>query len=154
MARESGAAGFGKVVLGGAVGFGLYLLVTGLGFGGSTGRRGASGAEPAPPVPTRPQDEKRLNFLLSPRGFEARAADWKLLPVAKIYSVEEVITRVKEGGRSDMSLKISGAAIQGAVDAALAALKQAGIDVWKMETAPPAHVSGDVRGEYGWRGLR
>ncbi len=161
---EGVAEGFGKVVLGGAIGFGLYLLITGLGFGGSgrgegrgEGRGDAPPPAPSAPAPTRPRDEQRLNFLLSASGsFEPRDVDWKPSTTTKIYTLEELIVRVKEGGRSDVSLKISGAALQGAVDAALAALKKAGIKVWMTEASSPtgspaARVAGNVRGEYGRR---
>jgi len=158
VSRESAASGLGKVVVGGAVGFGLYMLVTGLGFGGwGRGGRGDSGEDTgtsAPLPPARPRDPQRLNFLLSTKGLEERDADWKIPSVPKIYSVEDAIARVKDGGRSDVTLRISGSTIQGVVDATLAALKRAGIVVWKMTGAsPPARVAGNVRGEYG-RGRR
>jgi hypothetical protein len=154
VADDSAAAGLGKLVLGGAVGFGLYLLITGLGFGG-LGRGEGQGEVP---LPIRPRDAQRLNFLLSSRGFESRDADWKPTTPPTIYTVNELIARVKDGGRADVALRILGSAIQRDVDAALAALKQGGIDVWKMEASPPtvspspAHVSGNARGEYGRRG--
>ena len=162
MAEDSAAASLGKFSLGVGVGFALYFFITGLGFGGrgrGEGRgedRGRDVPEPIaplvpPPVPARPRDDKRLNVLLSTRGFELRDENWKPLSVAKIYSLEEVIARVKEGGRNDLALKVSGAVIQRDYDSALVGLKQAGIVVWKAETPPPVHTSGNARGQYGSR---
>ena len=153
---DSAAKGVGSLVLGGAVGFGLYMLITGLGFGfggsGGRGRGEGRGEDRGAAPPARPRDEERLNFLLSPRGFELRGADWKPVAAAKSLTLDEVIARVKDGGRTDVNLKFSGDAIQRDVDAALAAFKQHGIDVVKVESASaPAHVSGNARGQYGRR---
>lgn len=160
MAESSTADRIGTLVIGGAVGFGLYMLVTGLGFGlgGGDGARGRGegreedrGEGPPVPAPTKPKDEVRLNVLLSPKGFELRGVDWKPAAAAKILTLEEVVARVKDGGRSDLNLKISGDAIQHDVDAALAAFKQRGIDVLKVDASAsaPARVSGNARGQYG-----
>jgi len=139
----SDGSDIGKLVLGGAVGFGLYLLVTGLGFGGRGKEARADGRG------QEPTDQARLNFLLTTHGFELRDADWKSSGPTKIFSRDEAIARVKAGGRSDVTLKFSGDAIQRDVTAALAAFKAAGIDVWKVEgAAPPARV-GNARGVYG-----
>lgn len=148
MAESSAAGSFGKFALGGAVGFGLYMLITGLGFGFGGGRGGhrEDGRDGA--VPTRLRDEERLNFLMSSKGLELRGADWKPAAAAKILTLEEAVARVKDGGRLDLNLKISGDAIQRDVDAALAAFKQHGIDVLMVEMALP-HVSGNARGQYG-----
>jgi hypothetical protein len=168
--ENSAAESLGKLGLGLGVGAALYFFITGLGFGGRGRGRGEGRGEGrdvselpvppvTPPVPVRPRDEKRLNFLLSTRGFELRDENWKPTSPAKSYSLEEVIFRVKEGGRSDLALKASGAVIQGAYDSALERLKQAGIVVWKVEAGPvpppPVRASGNMRGQYGARwGIR
>jgi hypothetical protein len=126
-----------------------YMLITGLGLGGrGHGDSRGAGRGEAPSVPARP--EEHLNFLPSPEGFRQRDSDWKPVAATKVLTLEEVVARVKEGGRSDLSLKISGDAVQRAVDAALAAFKRHGIDVL-VETAAsaPARVSGNARGRYG-----
>ena len=170
MARGSIAEGFGKVVLGGAVGFGLYMLITGLGFGGlgrgeGAGRGEAEGPPPpappaAPPPPPRPKDDKRLSFVMiepkvlgHPMGFRLRDGDPK-----KTYSLDELIARVKEGGRTDVELRASGAVIQGPWDEAQERIKSAGLKLWLVETSPaaPQHVVGFLprandRGQYGRR---
>jgi len=146
VAEGSVFKGLGKVVLGGAVGFGLYMLITGLGFGGLGGGADRGRGE------ARPRDDARLNFLLFSKGLELRGADWKPTPMTKIYVLEEAIARVKDGGRLDIGLKISGDVRQGDVVAVLAAFKRAGIAVWKTEASSvPARVSGNARGEYGTR---
>lgn len=148
--------GFGNAILGGAVGFALYFLITGLGFGGGRGEGGGAGEGPSPP--SRPKDEARLSFLMTepsapghPTGFQLRAGG-KLEP--KLYAVEELIARVKDGGRSDVELRASGAVIQGPWDAAREAIKRAGLAVWVTDTASPSappHVAGNARGHYGGR---
>jgi hypothetical protein len=161
--RNSDDSGVGKALFGGAVGFALYFLITGLGFGfggGRGGGRGVGEGEPPapPPSPPRPKDEARLSFLMTepsapghPTGFQLRAGG-KLDP--KLYAVEELIARVKEGGRSDVELRASGAVIQGPWDAARAAVKRAGLTVWgddPSSTHAPPHVAGvgNTRGHYG-----
>jgi hypothetical protein len=151
VAEGSAAKSVGSLVLGGAVGFGLYMLITGLGFGFGGGGRGRGEGREEDRGETPPaRSKERLNFLLSPRGFEPRGADWKPAAAAKILTLEEVVARVKDGGRSDLNLKVSGDAIQRDVEAALVAFKQHGIDVVKVETTA-AHVSGNARGQYGQR---
>jgi hypothetical protein len=176
MAESSVAEGLGKVVLGGAVGFALYYLITGLGFGGlgfgglgfggrgrgrGEGRGEAPDPSPLPPVPPpRPRDDKRLLFLMTepravghPTGFQSRLGNGQLDP--KIYTVEELIERVKAGGRSDVDLRATGAVIQGPWDDARARIRQAGIKIWVAETSSPrapAHVVGNDRGRYGLHG--
>lgn len=166
MADDSVGESFGKVVIGGAVGFALYFLVTGLGLGGGGGAgRGESGRGEAPfPPPPRPTDATRLAFVMTeptavgrPVGFQLRDGG-KLDP--KIYTVDELIARVKEGGRSDVELYATGAVIQGPWDNARERIRTAGLKVWAGEpssasspTAPPivpAHV-GNARGQYGRR---
>ncbi len=169
MAEESAAESFGKAVLGGAVGFALYILVTGLGLGGRGEGRGEGGrgrgeplaeppSVPSPPPPPRPKDEKRLTLVMmqptasgpeSPMSFRLKDDD----PSTKTYSLEEAIARIRSGGRSDVNLRIRGSVRAGSADAALELLRRAGIQVWKEETPPPPHVSGNARGQYG-RGHR
>lgn len=164
MSRSSFAGNFGKVVLGGAAGFALYFLFGrgGLGFGESGDGEGRGeprlpteppAVPPPSPPPTRPRDEARLNYVLSSAGLEQRDANWKPPAVKKIYALEEVIARIKDGGRSDVTLKVSGDAREGTLRDVLAGLKQAGIDVYRLEATPPAppSVSGNARGEYGGR---
>lgn len=168
MSDSSSAGAFGKVVLGGAVGFALYYLFGrgGLGFGESDDGGGGPGeprlpTEPPlpPPPPARPKDEQRLNFVLSSTGLEQRDESWRPPPVKKIFTLEEMIARIKDGGRSDVTLKISGDVREGTLRETLARLKQAGIDVYQLEAVPPtptasSRVSGNVRGEYGGRWSR
>lgn len=163
MGRSSIAGNVGKSMLGVGVGFALYYLVTGLGFGaGGRGEGEGLGELPlpteppsVPPLPTRPKDETRLNFVLSATGLEQRDESWRPPAVKKIFTLDEMIMRIKEGGRSDVTLKVSGDAREGTLRETLARLKQAGIDVYQLEAShasPPAsHVSGSARGTYGAR---
>jgi hypothetical protein len=153
VAEGSLAEGLGKVMLGGAVGFGLYLFITGLGFGG-TGRGEGRGAGAGPAVPpSRAKDQEPLQFVLRSTGLHLRVDDPK---TAKTYSLEEVIARIKEGGRADVELTISGGAREGTVEAVRTGLRQAGISVHEREAVPvtpttPPSVSGNLRGQYGRR---
>lgn len=166
MGKNSIAGNVGKSVLGVGVGFALYYLVTGLGFGaGGRGEgegEGEGHGEPTPPTerptvppppPVRPKDETRLNFVLLSTGLEQRDESWRPSAVKKIFTLEEMIARIKDGGRSDVTLKVSGAAREGTLFETLRRLKQDGIDVYQLEAVPPLppRVSGNARGEYGGR---
>lgn len=155
----------GKAVLGGAIGFGIYMLVSGLGFGdgGRAAGRGAGSSPTAevppslePPVspPVAPQpvvrDQQPLNFLLSPRGFEARDAAWMACVPAKIYALADVVARVKAGGRADLDLKISGATLQKDVEAALTGLSRAGIKVFRSTSTQVSGTRGAYRRGVPW----
>lgn len=163
MAEDSAAASFGKVVVGGAVGFALYLLISGLGLGGR-GRGDGRGEEPASPPtpPARPRDDKRLSFVMvaptkpgGPAGFRLQGNDPK-----KIYSIDDLVARVKDGGRTDVELRAAGDVIQGPWDDARDRVKRAGLTVWLAEAPPgippnvvPAKVGfssrRNARGHYG-----
>jgi hypothetical protein len=139
------AEGFGKLALGAGVGFGLYLLVTALGFGGrGRGRGGArreeertpetSARPPSVPPPARPRDAARLTFTM----FEGDPAVFRFSGTGESsppFSVDELIARVRAGGRSDVNLHIRGTVVQHAADEALARLKAAKIEVFRAQ--PP-----------------
>jgi hypothetical protein len=115
-----------------------------------------------------PRDEQRLEFVMvGPTMLDDKTAAFRG-PEGKIYSLEEMIVRIKAGGRDDMILKVRGDVISGPADVAETQIKKAGISIWK--TAPPPlfpekqpasaksfapapRVSGNARGEYGapWR---
>lgn len=152
MSRGSFAGTVGKGVAGAGVGFALYFLFRNLRFGGGFGLgesfgvgEGSGGAGAS----ARPKDARRLNLLLSARGFEWRDQDWKVTVPSAIVTLNDVIARVREGGRSDVALKTAGDVLQGDYERALEGFKQAGIEVFKAEvvTTPPT-VSGNGRGEY------
>jgi hypothetical protein len=165
MAKDSLADGFGKMVLGGAVGFGLYLLATSFGFGGGGSGGGSGGGQgegrvdapsstltpspPSRPAPPKPPDAQRLSFVMTsssqPTGFRLRDGS------SKIYTVEALIARVKDGGRSDVELRVAGDVPQGVWVAARDRIKQAGLSVF--EPVPPSapSVVGYARGNYGQR---
>jgi hypothetical protein len=106
----------------GAVGVLLYLLIKNVGFGSGKSGRGE---------PQMPKDEQRLEFVMIhptpdehpriPMGFRG--------PGAKIYSLEEMIARVKAGDRIDVTLKIMGDVRHGSVMEARTLIKQAGIEI-------------------------
>jgi hypothetical protein len=135
---------FGNLVIGGITGFSLYLLAAYLGRGG----RGEGGSGDV-----RPKDEHRLTFTM----MQPTQPPYTLPAVfsltgdpARTYSVDELISRVKDGGRVDVTLKIRGDVIQGATDAARTRIKQAGLELWEEKpSSAPAKVSGNARGEYG-----
>jgi hypothetical protein len=156
MGRNLTAGNVGGAMLGFGFGFALYYLITGLGFGaGGRGEGEGLGestppTEPSvpPPPPVFPKDETRLNFVLSAAGLEQRDASWRPPAVRKIFTLDEMIVRIREGGRSDVALKVSGDAREGTLRETLARLEQAGIDVYQLAATPPPHVAGNARGEY------
>jgi hypothetical protein len=52
---------------------------------------------------------------------------------SKIYSLKELITRVRDGGRTDVDLGVSGAVMHGPWGEALALIKRAGLTVGLTE---------------------
>lgn len=167
MSENSAAAAVGKFGLGLGVGFGLYWLIRNLGFGGGFGFGGGArdeGAPSPPAMPPIPRDEQRLEFLMmGPTTLDDKTPAFRG-PGGKIYALEEMIVRIKAGGRTDMTLKVRGDVISGPADDAEAQIKKAGIDIWKPVPPPlfpekqPAHesppapvktVSGNGRGQYG-----
>lgn len=159
MSGGSFAGTVGKGVIGAGVGFALYYLVLnlrlggGLGFGAAFGVGEGRGGADSSPRPSRPRDAHRLNLLLSSRGFEWRDPDWKSPVPASVVTLSDAISRIREGGRSDVTFKTAGDVVQRDYEKALEGLKQAGIDVFKAEasTVPAPTISGNGRGEYGAR---
>ena len=160
MAESSTAETVSKFGVGLGVGVALYFLIRNLGFGFGEGRgeaRDEGAPAPSSTPPTMPRDEQRLEFLM----VRPTMPDDKTMafrgPGNKIYSLEEMLVRIKAGGRTDMILKIRGDVISGPADAAEAVIKTAGIDIWTPAPPPlfpekqPARVSGNVRGQYGAR---
>jgi hypothetical protein len=174
VAERSAADGVVKLGLGIGVGFGLYLLIQNLGFGrgfGLGGGRGEARSDdaPAPPPPMR-RDEQRLEFLMvGPTTLDNKTASFRG-PGGQIFTLDEMIARIKAGGRMDVTLKVRGDVIAGPADTAEAQIKRAGIDLWKPAPPPlfpekrpagttpdPVKVSGNIRGQYGrgyYRGVR
>lgn len=164
MAESSTAETVGKFGVGLGVGVALYFLIRNLGFGGGFGFGGGRGeardeGAPAPSStpPTMPRDEQRLEFVMvSPTTIDDKVSAFSG-PGNKIFSLEEMLARIKAGGRTDMILKIRGDVISGPADAAEAVIKTAGIDIWTQAPPPlfpekqPTRVSGNVRGQYGAR---
>ena len=163
MSENSSAATVGKFGLGLGVGFGLYWLIRNFGFGGGGFGFGGGGARdegaPSPPaMPPIPRDEQRLEFLMmGPTTLDDKTPTFRG-PGGKIYALEEMIVRIKAGGRTDMTLKVRGDVISGPADDAEAQIKKAGIDIWKpvppplfpeKQPAPVKTVSGNGRGQYG-----
>jgi hypothetical protein len=132
--------GVGTAAAAGAVAVFLYLLVR------SLGERGR-----ALLPPPRPKDEQRLTFVMTQPTESARPMSFRLLDEGtdtRVYALEDLIARVKAGGRSDVTLKIAGNVIESSAQSALALIKQAGIEVWKDVTSIP-RVAGNNRGQYG-----
>ena len=155
VAEDSAALTFGKVLLGGAVGFALLFVGTGLGWGRRGGASPSGGGGPFPPLPApsshslRPKDDKRLSFvMIEPKvvggalGFRLRDGE----PL-KIYSLEELLARVRDGGRSDVELRASGDVMHGAWDEAQGRIKRAGLAV--LLAAPSSGLL--VRAGVAWR---
>jgi hypothetical protein len=133
VAEDSVGDNLVKALLGVGAGFGLFYLATYFGFGG--GGHG-SGSSSAP----RALDAKRLSFVMTPAGFQQRT-DTGLDP--QIYSTDDLIARVRDGGRADVELRASGAVLEGQWQQARDRIKHSGIVVF--EPAPPT-VSGFSRG--------
>lgn len=178
MADNSAAETISKFGVGLGVGVALYFLIRNLGFGGGRGETQDEGtsAQPLPssilpPTPQTLRDAQRLEFVMvSPTSSADKTMAFRG-PDEVIYSLEEMITRIKAGGRSDMILKIRGDVITGAVTEAEAAIRRSGIDRWRDDpsqlfpsadvwpwwsrstTEPAKTVSGNARGQYGrsWR---
>lgn len=127
-----------SVFLGSAVGFGLYLLVKGLGLGG----RGTA---------TRQPDTSRLTFVMTSPTAKGEPASFQLRGDPTSYSVDAVIARVREGGRSDIELKVTGAVLQGPWATAREQIKQSGLTVFEIPSAAVGR--GYHRGYYA-KGLR
>jgi len=74
----------------------------------------------------------------------------------KIYSLKELVARVKDGGRTDVDLGVSGDVRHGLWDEARALIKRAGLTVVLTEALPSPLVRAgfssreDTRGQY-WR---
>jgi hypothetical protein len=141
---DSGSGDVSKLIIGGITGFSLYLLAAHLGFGGGRGD-GSSGSQ-------RSKDEHRLTFTMTlptkspytqPMAFALSGEP------SRTYSVDELIARVKDGGRVDVTLKIRGDVLQGAADAARKRVKDAGLELWEEKPASSPSVSGNARGVYG-----
>ena len=139
----------GKLTLGGAVGFALYFFVTGLGLGG---RGGGEGPAPTPtPVP-QPRDDKRLTFvMIRPTSDDpSHPMQFRSREDAKDYALAEMLSRVKAGGRTDLTLAVMGNVRQGSWEDAKKLVRQAGLDLWVEDTpgSSATHVSGNARGHY------
>ena len=169
MAESSPAETVSKFGVGLGLGFALYFLIRNLRLGGGFGfggegdvARGEGAPAPPstpPPPPPMPRDEQRLTFVM----VRPTTPDDKTMafrgPGDKIYSLEEMLARIKAGGRTDMILKIRGDVITGPAHNAEAQIKKAGIEIWKpaptskKPPAPVKTVSGNARGQYGrsWR---
>lgn len=162
MAEKSSAETISKFGVGIGFGFALYFLIQNFGFGRGFGFGGGRGEARDGAPPLLPRDEQRLEFVMvGPSTLDDKTAAFRG-PDSKIYSLEEMIARIKAGGRTDMTLKVRGDVIMGPVDDAEAAIKSAGIDLWKhvppplfpeKQPVPVEAVSGNARGYYGrsWR---
>jgi hypothetical protein len=133
------AIGLGAV---GGLGYLLYQLIKNLGLGGGGGGRGDE--LPGPPSP--PKDPRPLTAVMTQPTATAPTAPTAFLlhDDGKTYALEELIDRVKSGGRSDLVLKIRGDVRTGSVQSVKDRFQQAGIQV-QEET----RVSGSIRGRYG-----
>ena len=162
MAENSSAETVSKFGVGLGIGFALYYLIRNLGFGGGRsfggegeGTRGEGGeargeGDQVPSSVTPPRDDQRLEFVMvRPTSLDDKTMAFRG-PGNQIYALEEVIARIKAGGRVDMSLKVRGDVIAGPADDAEAQFKNAGIDIWKP--VPVKTVSGNARGQYGGQG--
>lgn len=135
----------------GAVGVLLYFLIKNLGLsgrsGGKVGDRGKL-LPPAPGVLPPPGDAQRLTFVMIQPTPDAPSLPMSFRgPDAKAYSLDEMIARVRAGGRSDVVLKISGNVRAGSAESAKELVKKAGIEIW-IEGG--TRVSGaNSRGQYG-----
>jgi hypothetical protein len=160
--NDSSWRGVGTGVAVGAVGVLLYLLIRNLGLGGGGARgeggRGESGRglgpevptvppmPPMPPMPPLPKDEQRLLFVMTQPTADDPSRPMSFRgPGARAFALEEMIARVKAGGRSDVTLKTAGNVRQGSADSALSLVKQAGIKVWVSGIGPAVN----DRGQYG-----
>jgi hypothetical protein len=110
----------------------LYFLFRGR--EGSGGRR-ESGFGPGLPMPLPtpiPRDPSRLTFvMLRPTAGDPHESPSFRGPDGKMFSLDEMIARVRAGGRSDVAFTAAGDVRQGSIDAAKAHIQGAGIQVWE-----------------------
>jgi hypothetical protein len=158
--RDLGALGAGI-----GIGFFVYLFVgLGGGFGGRLGR-GDRGSAPrpstspaSPALPPRPRDSQPLAFVMTRPPYDAPSLpmEFRLTsePGDRPHTLEELIARVRAGGRQDVSLNFAGDVRHASTETAVTALRGAGLEVLVpaefQATIPSApRVSG--RGWYGER---
>lgn len=123
---------WGGVGVGVLAGLAYFFLRGRAGWGGRD-----SGARTEMPAPVAiPKDPTRLMFVMvSPtaddpsRPSSFRGAD------GKMFALDEMIARIKAGGRSDVTLKIRGDVREGSVDSARVRVKEAGIKIWDGSAA-------------------
>jgi hypothetical protein len=133
----------------GVVGVLLYVLIKNLGLGKHGSAREGPGQLELPAASPL-KDAQRLVFVMTrPTVDDAHAVMGFRGSDAKTYALEELIARVRAGGRSDVTLRTAGNVREGAVAAARDQLRQAGIEIWSESGA---RVSGNARGQYGQYG--
>jgi len=149
--RERDSAWRGAATVGalGAAGVLLYFLVKNLGLGGRGKDDRSKLASPAPGVLPPPGDARRLTFVMTQPTPAAPSLPMSFRgPDAKDYSLDEMIARVRAGGRSDVVLKISGNVRAGSAESAKDLVKKAGIEIW-IEGGTRVSGAANGRGQYG-----
>lgn len=109
-----------KVGIGAGLGYLIYRLISG--FGGSGFGLNDAAAK---------ADERPLELLI--RARDGVTSQTELLLAGQIMTIDQVIARVRSGGRDDVDLLAAGDARHGDVDAAMKALATAGIKIWNRE---------------------
>lgn len=160
--RRSDDNSLGWLAVGAGIVAALVFFRGGNGWGGGSGRPGgrvtmpadaplplppSPASEPPPIVDPQKRDDARLTFVM----VEPTNAQWPDAsamsfrgPDAKTYSLDEMIARIRSGGRSDVTLKASGSVVEAAWQSAKRLVAAAGIDVSEVD----APIVGSSRGVY------
>ena len=160
--RRSDDNSLGWLAVGAGIVAALVFLRGEKGWSGGSGQPGDRGTTPAdapfplpppsapepPPIVDPPKrDDARLTFVMieptNAQWPDAAAMSFRGPPDAKAYSLDEMIARIKSGGRSDVTLKASGAVVEAAWQSAKRLVAAAGIDV--SDEVP---IVGSSRGVY------
>jgi hypothetical protein len=116
----------------------LYYLRGRAGWQGGLFEGKGTGTPEMPATPVLPYDEVRLSFtLIAPTDDHTKPMQFRG-PNGATYSLDELVDRVKAGGRSDLTFKASGSVLQSAFAAAEAGIKAAGLTIYAADPTPVA----------------
>lgn len=123
---------WGTLGVGVLAGLAYFFLRGREGWGGR--ESGAGLGMPAPSV--IPRDLTRLTFVMAgPTADDPSRPPSFHGPDGKMFSIDDMIMRIKAGGRSDVTFVAAGNVRQGSIDVARGRVKDAGIQIWESVSA-------------------